>query len=315
LPAPSREQKRIRVRGTIDDARWDSHDQWLEGAFRDAPDVGFFVYKSRRVALEIKLGGNLQEVLPGAYVEFNTYPQFVSGRLNVVLDGVENIVEYRPATTRPATTTIALDRDVVAADDLVRLERLIGRKVNVQGAVVRSDWSGSGKVLNVEFAGPSETKLQAYLFSSRREAFEYRVRRRRGGRFPPANDPRQRDAAAVRRGHRKLAEPIADPARPAGAGHHHARRASSHIAADDDDAPRGACHHHAGFIDDPRRGRRLEPPLARDSVLSIAFSSSSHTRSIWSRVMRLKNGRPSVRALDVFRHREIAGLVAEGCVM
>jgi hypothetical protein len=55
---------------------------------------------------------------------------------------------------------------------VARLQKMIGRQVTVQGKVVRSEWSGSGKVLNIELAGPDESRVQAYLFSDDRDAFD-----------------------------------------------------------------------------------------------------------------------------------------------
>ena len=73
------------------------------------------------------------------------------------------------------TTALAAEASrlpVLQAGDVQALRDHLGRRVIVEGRVASAQWSDSGKVMNIEFAGAEGTGLLAVVFSDQRRQFD-----------------------------------------------------------------------------------------------------------------------------------------------
>ena len=76
---------------------------------------------------------------------------------------------------------------MLEAQDVAALRKHLGQWVIVIGTVKTAEWSRTGKVMNIEFAGGEGRGLLAVVFESRREAFNAAW----GGDFPKAINGRR----------------------------------------------------------------------------------------------------------------------------
>src|SRR5207253_1848215 len=74
-----------------------------------------------------------------------------------------------PAASQPAG---AGGGTVIDPADKAAIEANMDKDVVVEGVVDTAAWSGSGKVMRVEFKGNQQSKLHAVLFASKKKDFD-----------------------------------------------------------------------------------------------------------------------------------------------
>ena len=85
----------------------------------------------------------------------------------------------QPASTRPADDAppptngdATAGLPLLRADNPAAIKEHVGERVIVVGTIERAEWSRSGKVCNVNFAGADDEAFGVAIFSSKREQFD-----------------------------------------------------------------------------------------------------------------------------------------------
>lgn len=80
--------------------------------------------------------------------------------------------EANPPTSRPTNGNDAAGLPVLRADNPAALADHVGNRVVIVGTIQRAEWSRSGKVMNVTFAGAEPGAFGVAVFEKDRAAFD-----------------------------------------------------------------------------------------------------------------------------------------------
>ena len=161
------------VKGVVTKARWTGTRQTLRLQFEGvAPgDFSAQVSADLQLGLEAKLGGNLEEVLPGLEVELGGYTYGYDGPPVLVVSSVDNF----KVTHRAAASPKSLEVPVMPATDVPALRAAVGRDVTVEGDVADVVPHRSGLATTIQLDSGSGEALLGVVFSSRAPAIESKL--------------------------------------------------------------------------------------------------------------------------------------------
>ena len=88
---------------------------------------------------------------------------------------IASIATAQDATSQPATSQPSDSgggNAIIDVADKAAIDASKGKEVVVEGVVDTAAWSGSGKVMRIEFKGNQQSKLHAVVFASKKKDFD-----------------------------------------------------------------------------------------------------------------------------------------------
>jgi DNA/RNA endonuclease YhcR with UshA esterase domain len=98
-----------------------------------------------------------------------------AGRLLLAATTIASIASAQDATSQPATSQPSDSGGgsaIIDVADKSAIDANKGKEIVVEGVIDTAAWSGSGKVMRIEFKGNQQSKLHAVVFASKKKDFD-----------------------------------------------------------------------------------------------------------------------------------------------
>ncbi len=173
LARAMRADSHMRVKGAISSAQWTGSRRTLRMFFEGVPPGEFSaqISSDHQLELEAKLGGTLEEKLPGLVVEVRGYVYGIQGPPILVLGSVAdlNVLERKKVAPIPKSVP------VIPAADIPALRAALGSEALVEGDVAAVATTRSGLSTTIQFDSGGRETLLAVVFSDHVPAIEDKV--------------------------------------------------------------------------------------------------------------------------------------------
>lgn len=161
------------VKGVISSARWTGTRQTLRIQFEGVKPDEFSaaIPANLQLALEAKLGGNLEEVLPGLGVEIGGHISGYDGPPVLFVGSIDNFKATQRAEVVPKVEKLRL----LPATDIPALRAALGTEVAVEGDVADVILMRSGLATTIQLDSGGGETLLAIVFASGAPAVESKL--------------------------------------------------------------------------------------------------------------------------------------------